>query len=177
MRIVSEIAKFSGIVIGLGLLYALFIRSDLEVTTEPLRNPLYVLQSDGAVRNIYDLRIRNKLGEAREFRLSLTSDEVLRIRIPVGVAYGSDVQLVTSLLLQAGRSHQDVLAFPEPKVQFKDFGASSLDFVLHYYSHNFIGSEFVKSDLRYEIMDLFDKNEISIPFPQRDIWIKSGDLP
>ncbi|WP_342078234.1 cytochrome c oxidase accessory protein CcoG [Yoonia sp. SS1-5] len=65
--------------IGLGLVYALFIRSDIELTVSPVRNPTYVVQSDGAIRNIYDVRLRNKLGEDRAFRLSLTSDEVLRI--------------------------------------------------------------------------------------------------
>ncbi len=67
--------------IGLGLVYALFIRSDIEMTVSPVRNPTYVLQSDGSVRNIYDVRLRNKLGEDRQFHLSLTSDDILRIAL------------------------------------------------------------------------------------------------
>ncbi|QHQ36323.1 cytochrome c oxidase accessory protein CcoG [Algicella marina] len=70
--------------IGLGLLYALFIRSDIELTVSPVRNPTFVVQSDGAIRNIYDVRLRNKLGEARQFHLSLTSDAVLRIDLEGG---------------------------------------------------------------------------------------------
>ncbi len=66
---------------GLGLVYALFIRTDVEMTVSPVRNPTFVVQSDGSVRNIYDVRLRNKTGEDREFRLSLTSDEILRIDI------------------------------------------------------------------------------------------------
>ena len=65
--------------IGVALVYGLFIRSDVEVTVSPVRNPVYVLQGDGSVRNIYDLRIRNKTGSPRQFRLSLTSAEILRI--------------------------------------------------------------------------------------------------
>ena len=65
--------------IGVGLMYALFIRTDIELTVSPVRNPTYVLQSDGAVRNIYDVRLRNKTGDDRTFHLSLTSDEILRI--------------------------------------------------------------------------------------------------
>ena len=65
--------------IGVGLLYALFIRTDIELTVSPVHNPTYVLQSDGSVRNIYDVRLRNKAGEDRIFHLSLTSDSVLRI--------------------------------------------------------------------------------------------------
>ncbi|MEO9897220.1 MAG: cytochrome c oxidase accessory protein CcoG [Paracoccaceae bacterium] len=67
--------------IGAGLVYALFIRSDIELTVSPVRNPTYVLQSDGAIRNIYDVRLRNKLGEDRQFHLSLTSAEILRIEL------------------------------------------------------------------------------------------------
>ncbi len=65
--------------IGIGLVYALFIRSDIELTVSPVRNPTFVVQSDGAVRNIYDVRLRNKSGDDRQFRLSLTSEATLRI--------------------------------------------------------------------------------------------------
>ena len=65
--------------VGVGLLYALFIRSDIELTVAAVRNPTYVVQSDGSVRNIYDVRLRNKLGDDRVFHLSLTSEEILRI--------------------------------------------------------------------------------------------------
>ncbi|MDF1728494.1 MAG: cytochrome c oxidase accessory protein CcoG [Sulfitobacter sp.] len=67
--------------IGVGLVYALFVRSDIELTVSPVRNPTYVVQSDGSVRNIYDVRLRNKLGEDRTFHLSLSSDEILRISL------------------------------------------------------------------------------------------------
>ena len=67
--------------IGLGLVYALFIRSDIELTVSPIRNPTYVLQSDGSIRNIYDVRLRNKSGDDRQFHLSLTSDDILRIAL------------------------------------------------------------------------------------------------
>jgi len=65
--------------IGIALVYALFVRSDIDITVSPIRNPTYVVQSDGAIRNIYDVRIRNKLGVARELHVNLTSDAILRI--------------------------------------------------------------------------------------------------
>lgn len=67
--------------IGLGLVYALFIRTDIELTVSPVRNPTFVMQSDGSIRNIYDVRLRNKTGEERQFHLSLTSEETLRIEL------------------------------------------------------------------------------------------------
>jgi cytochrome c oxidase accessory protein FixG len=85
--------------IGLGLVYALFIRTDLELTVSPVRNPTYVLQSDGAVRNIYDVRLRNKTGEPRVVRLSLSSDEILRIDLEGQSAQGwVDIPADTTVL-------------------------------------------------------------------------------
>ncbi|MGJ8621684.1 MAG: cytochrome c oxidase accessory protein CcoG [Yoonia sp.] len=65
--------------IGVGLVFALFIRADIEMTVAPVRNPTFVVLSDGTVRNIYDIRLLNKHGEDREFHLSLRSDDILRI--------------------------------------------------------------------------------------------------
>ena len=67
--------------IGAGLVYALFIRSDIELTVSPVRNPTFVTLSDGAIRNIYDVRLRNKAGEDRAFTISLTSDAVLGVEL------------------------------------------------------------------------------------------------
>ena len=67
--------------IGVGLVYALFVRTDIELTVSPVRNPTFIVQSDGAIRNVYEVRLRNKLGEPRQFHLSLSSDEILRIDV------------------------------------------------------------------------------------------------
>ncbi|MBB3995268.1 polyferredoxin [Sulfitobacter undariae] len=67
--------------IGVGLVYALFIRSDIELTVSPVRNPTFVVQSDGSIRNIYDVRLRNKLGEDRLIHLGLTSEATLGMEL------------------------------------------------------------------------------------------------
>ena len=67
--------------IGFGLLFALFIRAEIDLTVSPVRNPTFVVMSDGSIRNAYDIRLRNKHGDDREFRMSLTSDRVLRISL------------------------------------------------------------------------------------------------
>jgi cytochrome c oxidase accessory protein FixG len=67
--------------VGVGLVYALFIRTDIELTVSPVRNPTYVTQSDGSIRNIYDVRLRNKTGEDRRFNLSIKADSILRIEL------------------------------------------------------------------------------------------------
>ncbi|MBU0645836.1 MAG: cytochrome c oxidase accessory protein CcoG [Alphaproteobacteria bacterium] len=70
--------------VGFGLVFALFIRSDIDMTVAPVRNPTYVMQSDGAIRNIYDLRLRNKHGETREFRVSVSGDADLTVTLQGG---------------------------------------------------------------------------------------------
>lgn len=67
--------------IGIGLVWALFVRSDIGLNVEPIRNPQYVVLSDGSVRNTYEMRIRNLTGDAREFRIMLSSDEILRVEV------------------------------------------------------------------------------------------------
>lgn len=67
--------------IGFALVFALFIRADIDLTVEAVRNPTYITMSDGSVRNTYNLRLRNKHGEPRDFLVSISSDEVLRIEL------------------------------------------------------------------------------------------------
>tara|TARA_R110000868_G_scaffold410865_3_gene700613 strand:+ start:38542 stop:40101 length:1560 start_codon:yes stop_codon:yes gene_type:complete len=63
--------------VGLGLVFALFVRSDIDMTVAPVRNPTFITLSDGTIRNVYDLRLRNKTGEARPFRLTVGGDAPL----------------------------------------------------------------------------------------------------
>lgn len=94
-----------------------------------------------------------------------------RESVDVGVAYGSDVQLVKKLLLQTASTHPDVIAIPEPVVVFRDFGDSSLNFRLIFTLNDSFKATFPKSDIRFEIDRLFRENNITIPFPQRDVHI------
>ena len=74
--------------VGIGLIFALFIRSDIEMTVAPIRNPTFVTLSDGSIRNTYDVRLRNKNAEARQFRLSVKGDPTLRVQLE-GTPYES----------------------------------------------------------------------------------------
>jgi len=94
-----------------------------------------------------------------------------RESVEVGVAYGSDVQLVKELLLQAASNHKLVLKHPAPLVLFTNFGDSSLNFKLVFTLNDSFQASIPKSDIRFEIDRLFRENNISIPFPQRDIHI------
>jgi polyferredoxin len=85
--------------VGFGLLFALFIRADIDMTVAPVRNPTYVTLSDGSIRNTYDVRLSNKHGETRPFRLSLTSDAALRIEVEG--AMGSTVDVPADQMTEA----------------------------------------------------------------------------
>ncbi len=103
-------------------------------------------------------------------------DPVCRLNIPVGVAYGSDVEQVKTALLAAARRHPDVLLRPKPEVWFDGFGASSLDFKLFVWIGEPKKQFKVKSDLYYEIEASLRKYHIEIPFPQRDLHVRSPQL-
>lgn len=94
-----------------------------------------------------------------------------REQVNVGVAYGSNVELVRDLLLECAKNVEDVLDNPEPSVLFEDFADSSLNFLLYFYVSDGMKSPKIKSDLRFKIDAIFRQNKIAIPFPQRDIHI------
>lgn len=95
-----------------------------------------------------------------------------RETVDVGVAYGSDVKLVTKLLLQAADEHPKILKEPEPAVLFMDFGESSLDFRLVFTVDDSFTANQPKSEIRYRIYELFSEYKVTIPFPQRDVYLK-----
>lgn len=101
------------------------------------------------------------------------NDSTTRESVDVGVAYGSDVQLVKKLLIQAASTHPDVLPEPEVVVRFTDFGDSALNFKVIFTLNDSFAAHGPKSDIRFEIDRLFRENNVSIPFPQRDIHIIS----
>ena len=96
---------------------------------------------------------------------------ITRESVNVGVAYGSDTKLVEKLLIEAASSHNDVLKAPPPMVMFTEFADSSLNFKLVFTLNDSFKSSLPKSDIRFKIDELFRENNISIPFPQRDIHI------
>ncbi len=96
-----------------------------------------------------------------------------RFRIKVGVAYGSDVDLVEKLLFESASEHPEVENDGMIKARFVDFGNSSLDFEVLFFSKNIFRIENVKSDIRKTINRKFNENNITIPFPQIDLHIRS----
>ena len=76
--------------------------------------------------------------------------------------------------MEVAGEHPKVIKFPAPFVRFVNFGDSSLDFELHFWSQALVQIDNVKSDLRFEIDKKFRANSIEIPFPQMDLWVKNN---
>ena len=95
--------------------------------------------------------------------------------IDIGVAYESDVDLVIQTLEESAVEHLEHLECEFKEVRFVNFGNSSMDFQLFFYSKNIFSIEKVKSDIRKIICKKFNENKITIPFPQMDLHIKSKD--
>ena len=95
-----------------------------------------------------------------------------RFLVNVGVAYGSDVKLVRDLLIKSAQNHPKILDKPAPFARFENFGDSSLDFALLFWTLEEFRVENIKSDLRFSIDAAFRENKVTIPFPQRDVHLK-----
>ncbi|BEH09710.1 mechanosensitive ion channel [Geobacter sulfurreducens subsp. ethanolicus] len=105
------------------------------------------------------------------------NERKVRFRIPVSVAYGSDVNLVERLLLEVAAANADVLEKPPPAVRLMEFGDSGLNFELRAWSTTLIHRRgLLTSALNYGIYKAFTENGIEIPFPRRDIRILNGGM-
>jgi potassium efflux system protein len=102
------------------------------------------------------------------------SNQTTRLLLKVGVAYGSDIGLVQRVLLAAVRRHADVLESPPPSVVFADFGDSSLDFEIRAFVGTFDHRLRVRHEILSAVEQVLRENGIEIPFPQRDLHIRSG---
>jgi small-conductance mechanosensitive channel len=106
------------------------------------------------------------------------NDRIVRLSIPVGVSYESDLDQVRDVLLEIAKSHSDVLASPEPAAIVTGFGDNAVNITLRVSTalpteH----SPSIKSDLFFEIYRVFREKNIDMPFPQRDIRIRAVDTP
>ena len=148
-----------------------------------------VLEIDGDVVMIKNIGLRTSRGLNRDDIVVIipnsliTTNKVInwshqskktRFRINVGVSYGSDVDLVIKILEASALEHPDITDKNLIEARLIDFGNSSLDFQLLFFSSNVFRIEKVKSDIRKIINRKFIENGIIIPFPQLDLHVKDG---
>src|SRR5215467_4257806 len=114
----------------------------------------------------------SELVRNRFINYSYGSPEV-RIAVPVGVAYGSDIDKVKAALVQSAAAVEEVLQQPPPQVRLKEFGDSAINFDLLVWIREPHNHQQIRSKVNFEILSKFTSRRIEIPFPQRDLWVRS----
>lgn len=145
-----------------------------------------IIEVDGKVGRIIDVRLRTTRAITRDDKVIIIPNhkfitdtifnytqnhKTTREFIKVGVAYGSDTRRVEELLLMSIDKQKGALKSPKPFVVFEDFGDSALLFSVNFYLNDSFNDPKIKSEIRFRIDALFRENNISIPFPQRTIYM------
>lgn len=188
IKITFLLASSAALLVGLGLglqnIFQDFVSGISLLIEGTLKVNDVVEIAEGEVGRVKEMNLRTSKLETRDNIIlivpnsKLINDVVInwshiekktRFRVKVGVAYGSDVPLVKKVLLECASNEELIVNSPPPFVRFVDFGNSSLDFELFFWTTETFRVEDTKSNIRYKIDDAFRKNNIRIPFPQRDV--------
>lgn len=190
VNVTAIFAASAALLIGIGLaLQTLFqdIISGVFILIDQSVHVGDIIEIDGKVGRVEEIKLRTTRAVTIDNKVLVIPNHLYlenslynwtqngtstRESVSVGVAYGSDVELVKKLLLQAANEHPKVLGSPKPIVLFTNFGDSSLDFKLVFTINDSFMAVFPKSDIRFAIDKLFREHNITIPFPQRDVHIK-----
>ncbi|PCJ98420.1 MAG: mechanosensitive ion channel protein MscS [Flavobacteriaceae bacterium] len=145
-----------------------------------------IIEVDDKIGKVFEIKLRTTRAITRDDKVIIIPNhkfirettynytqnhKTTREQVNIGVAYGSDIALVTKILEEIAHSQKSVLRNPKPFVVFEDFGDSALMFSLNFYINDSFSGFKIKSDLRYKIDAKFRAHTISIPFPQRDVHI------
>ncbi|WP_036379316.1 mechanosensitive ion channel family protein [Muricauda sp. MAR_2010_75] len=145
-----------------------------------------IVEVDGKVGKVFEIKLRTTRAITRDDKVLILPNhkfisdivynytqnhKTTRESVSVGVAYGSDVDLVTQILQQVAAEQKQVLKNPKPFVLFDDFGDSALVFSIHFFTNDSFSDPKIKSEMRYKINTKFKENNVTIPFPQRDVHI------
>jgi small-conductance mechanosensitive channel len=146
-----------------------------------------IIEVGSTTGRVLEIRVRSTIVQTRDDvsiivpNSKIVAEEVInesflgkkiRLHVEVGVAYGSDLEKVKLLLLEAAKAHPEIIQDPKSDVIFSSFGDSSLDFDLRVWTNQLWEEKRVRSEIRFKIDSLFGENNITIPFPQQDIHIK-----
>lgn len=179
-----------GLGFGLQEIFANFISGLIILFERPVRIGDIVTLSNGVTGTIDAINTRattltdwdnkeiiipNKTLITEQLTNWSLSSLVIRVVVPVGIAYGSDTELAHRLLLQAAEEHPQVLDKPEKAVFFRAFGASSMDFELRCFVANPNVRVSVIHDLNMRIDKLFRDHGVEIAFPQMDVHIRKNE--
>ncbi len=150
-----------------------------------------IVEVNGKVGKVFEIKLRTTRALTRDDKVIIIPNhkfisdiiynytqnhKTTREKVNIGVAYGSDVKLVTDLLLQVVNEQKGILKNPSPFVLFEDFGDSALLFSVNFHLNDSFIDPRIKSAVRYAIDTKFRENNVSIPFPQRDVHLFQHQL-
>ncbi len=145
-----------------------------------------IVEVNGKVGKVFEIKLRTTRALTRDDKVIIIPNhhfisdiiynytqnhKTTREKVIVGVAYGSDVDLVTKLLEEVAAEQKGILKNPKPFVLFEDFGDSALVFSINFYISDSFSDPRIKSEVRFGIDAKFRQNKVIIPFPQRDVHI------
>lgn len=189
VNVTAIFAASAALLVGVGLALQTFFQDIISGVFILIDKSVHVgdiIELDNKVGRVTEIRLRTTRAVTIDNKVLIipnhkyltstlynwTENGVLtREFITVGVAYGSDLEQVKKLLLQAANTHPKVIKHPEPLVLFTEFADSALNFKLIFTLNNSFEASIPKSDIRFEIDRLFREHDIKIPFPQREVYI------
>ena len=189
VNVTAIFAASAALLIGIGLALQTFFQdiiSGVFILIDQSVQVGDIIELDGKVGRIEEIKLRTTRAVTIDNKVLIIPNHlyltnilynwtqngsVTRENVEVGVAYGSDIRLVEKILINVANNHESILDDPKPLVLFTNFGDSSLNFKLVFTLNDSFISAIPKSDLRFAIDKAFKENNISIPFPQRDVHI------
>ena len=180
-------AASAALLVGVGLALQTFIQDIISGIFILIDKSVLVgdiIQVDGQIGQVENIKLRTTRAVTRENKVLIIPNHkfltsilfnwtengiITKEIVEIGVAYKSNPKQIKLLLLEIAKSHEKVLSNPAPSVLFDDFGESALIFQLYVSVDSSFSANLVKSDLRFTIFQVFEKEGIEIPFPQRSL--------
>lgn len=186
-NITAIFAASAALLVGIGLALQTFIQdilSGIFIFVDQTVHVGDIIEIEGKIGRVEEIKLRTTRAVTIDNKVLIIPNHkyltstlynwtqngsITRESVEVGVAYGSDTELVKELLIKATLNNKSILKTPEPIVLFTEFADSSLNFKLVFTINDSFQAPIPKSELRFEIDRLFRENNINIPFPQREI--------
>ena len=187
VNLTAVFAASAALLVGVGLALQTFIQdiiSGIFILVDQSVHVGDIIEVEGQIGKVENIKLRTTRAVTRENKVLIIPNHkflistlfnwtengvITKESVTIGVSYDSDVDKVTQLLLDIVKQNDKVLEDPEPFVIFNDFGDNALQFQVFFALDSSFQSNVVKSDIRYAIFKVFQKENINIPFPQRTI--------
>ena len=187
VNLTAVFAASAALLVGVGLALQTFIQdiiSGIFILVDQSVHVGDIIEVEGQIGKVENIKLRTTRAVTRENKVLIIPNHkflistlfnwtengvITKESVTIGVSYDSDVDKVTQLLLDIVKQNDKVLGDPEPFVIFNDFGDNALQFQVFFALDSSFQSNVVKSDIRYAIFKVFQKENINIPFPQRTI--------